>query len=215
MLQFLFAILFSFHSYSATYPEHWWSPVPRDGAPAWEVLPQDAGPGEVILSKRNELGILSNFAATPFVFEGNHYASVEGFWQMMKYPENSEDPRSVLVYPFTREEVSLMTAFTAKDAGKIGELKMRELGIDWVTYQGERMVYCSLRPGLHYELIKKAMWEKVKQNPEVKKILLLTGDLILKPDHHSEGCQAPEWKYYELWMEIRSQLTRMESPNSL
>jgi hypothetical protein len=37
------------------YPAHWWTPVPTNGAPAWEILPQEARPGEVILSKRNEL----------------------------------------------------------------------------------------------------------------------------------------------------------------
>src|SRR5205823_2599457 len=47
---------------------HWWDPAAREGAPDWEVLPQEARPGAVILSKRNELGLLSNFAATPFVF---------------------------------------------------------------------------------------------------------------------------------------------------
>ena len=46
------------------YPDHWWTPVPGEGAPAWEVLPQEAGPGEVILSKRHELGLLSSFAPT-------------------------------------------------------------------------------------------------------------------------------------------------------
>jgi len=61
------------------YPAHWWTPVPEDQKPAWEVLPQAAKPGEVILSKRNELGILSNFAATPFTLRGKRYASVEGF----------------------------------------------------------------------------------------------------------------------------------------
>ncbi len=206
MLKFLLLILVSQSLYAFTYPEHWWTPVPREGAPSWEVLPQEAGPGEVILSKRNELGILSNFSATPFLLDEVNYASVEGFWQMMKYPENTEDLRSTIVYPFTREQVSQMTAFTAKDAGKIGEQKMQELGIDWVTYQGTRMTYCSVERGLHYELIKRAMWEKVKQNEEVKKILLMTGDLILRPDHHPEGCQAPEWKYYDVWMEIRSEL---------
>ena len=69
---------------NSRYPSHWWAPVPREGAPAWEILPQEAGPGEVILSKRNELGLLSNFAATPFTFHGQRYASLEGFWQMMK-----------------------------------------------------------------------------------------------------------------------------------
>ena len=57
----------------------------------------------------------------------------------------------------------------------------------------------------HYRLIKEAMREKLLQNSEVKRILLATGNLILKPDHHNEGCQAPEWKYYELWMELRAE----------
>ncbi|MEO8130128.1 MAG: hypothetical protein ABI822_23695, partial [Bryobacteraceae bacterium] len=76
------------------YPAHWWTPVPEANKPAWEILPQAAKPGEVILSKRNELGILSNFAATPFTLHGKRYASVEGFWQMMLYPEGSADPRA-------------------------------------------------------------------------------------------------------------------------
>ena len=66
----------------------------KEGAPEWEILPQEAKPGEVILSKRNELGLLSNFAATPFEFRGKRYASLEGFWQMMKYPEGPDDPRA-------------------------------------------------------------------------------------------------------------------------
>ena len=37
------------------FPRHWWSPAPREGAPGWEILPQEAGRGEVILSKRNEI----------------------------------------------------------------------------------------------------------------------------------------------------------------
>ena len=88
------------------YPAAWWMPVPKEGAPAWEILPQEAGPGEVILSKRNELGLLSNFAATPFTFHGKRYASLEGFWQMMKYPEAADDPRAKFPgvdWKFTRD----------------------------------------------------------------------------------------------------------------
>src|SRR5678815_4274804 len=69
------------------YPSHWWTPVSEVNKPDWEILPQEAGPDEVILSKRNELGLLSNFAATPFTYRGKRYASLEGFWQMMLYPE--------------------------------------------------------------------------------------------------------------------------------
>lgn len=48
------------------YPPRWWEPVPTEGAPEWEILPQAARPPQVILSKRHELGVLSNFADTPF-----------------------------------------------------------------------------------------------------------------------------------------------------
>src|SRR5271163_1487338 len=97
----------AFLSQPASYPAHWWTPVPEDQKAVWEILPQAAKPGEVILSKRNELGILSNFAATPFTFRGRRYASVEGFWQMMLYPESSNDPRAKpgIVWPHTRDQV--------------------------------------------------------------------------------------------------------------
>ena len=73
------------------YPASWFAPINDPNKPDWEILPQEAKPGEVILSKRNELGILSNFAATPFELYGKRYASVEGFWQMMLYPEGPDD----------------------------------------------------------------------------------------------------------------------------
>ena len=106
------------------YPARWWTPVSKEGAPAWEILPQEAGPGEVILSKRNELGLLSNFAATPFAFKGKRYASLEGFWQMMKYPEGPHDPRAKfpeLEWKYTREQVAQLTSFEAKSAGTLAE----------------------------------------------------------------------------------------------
>src|SRR5262249_42704314 len=76
------------------YPAHWRNVISKQGARAWEIMPQEAGPGEVILSKRHELGLLSNFAPTPFTYRGKRYASLEGFWQMMLYPEGSDDPRA-------------------------------------------------------------------------------------------------------------------------
>ena len=109
------------------YPAHWFAPVSEAGKPDWEILPQEAGPGEVILSKRNELGLLSNFAATPFTFRGKRYASLEGFWQMMLYPESASDPRakfSGVTWKYTREQVSQMSAFEAKAAGTLAEENM-------------------------------------------------------------------------------------------
>jgi len=189
------------------YPADWWTPVIDPQKPAWEILPQAARPGEVILSKRNELGILSNFAATPFSLDGVRYASVEGFWQMMLYPEGPSDPRARLKWPHTRAEVSQMTSFQAKAAGDIGEENMRKLGIDWVTFENRRMPYRSMTKGGHYRLIVMAMHAKLAQNPEVRKVLLSTGSLILRPDHIQESGAPPEWAYFKLWMEIRDEIS--------
>lgn len=223
----------------ARYPAAWWTPVVDAKKPNWEILPQEAGRGEVILSKRNELGLLSNFAATPFEFRGKRYASLEGFWQAMKYPEGPDDPRAKfpgIEWKHTRDEVAQMTAFEAKRAGDLGSRNMRTLGIDWVTFDGKQMPY---RPGKgpedeafgdavastqktpdpslpdptkgeHYRLIFEATLEKVRQNPEVERILLATGDLVLKPDHHQEPNPPAAWRYYEILSDIRRELQQRQ-----
>lgn len=195
----------------AKYPAHWWAPVSVEGAPSWEILPQAAGPGEVIASKRHELGLLSNFAATPFVFRGRRYASLEGFWQMMLYPEGPDDPRARfpgLTWRFRRDEVAGMASFEAKAAGTLAEENMARMGIDWVSFEGRRFPYRAKTPGEHYDLIVAATEAKVRQNPEVKKVLLATGDLVLKPDHHEEPGAAAAWHYCDILMAIRAELRR-------
>jgi len=104
--------------------------------------------------------------------------------------------------------VAQMTAFEAKSAGTLAEENMKRMGIDWATFEGKPFTYRSPVKGQHYKLIVAATWEKVKQNADVKKVLLATGDLILKPDHHGEPNAPPEWRYYEIWMQIRKQLNR-------
>jgi predicted NAD-dependent protein-ADP-ribosyltransferase YbiA (DUF1768 family) len=196
------------------YPAHWWAAAPEEGKPAWEILPQAARSGEVIVSKRNELGILSNFAATPFTLRGRRYASVEGFWQMMLYPEGPGDPRAKAAgvqWPHTREEVAQMTAFEAKNAGAAAEENMRKMGIDWVTFEGRRMKYRSKSHGEHYRLIVAAMRAKLEQNPKVREILLATGTLVLLPDHVQEPDPPAEWRYCRIWMELRTTLQRATS----
>jgi predicted NAD-dependent protein-ADP-ribosyltransferase YbiA (DUF1768 family) len=195
------------------YPARWWTMVSKEGAPAWEILPQEAGPGEVILSKRNELGLLSNFAPTPFAFRGKRFASLEGFWQMMKYPEDAQDPRAKFPgvdWKFTRAQVAQMVGFEAKNAGDLGDENMKKMGITWITFEGQRMEYRPATPGRHYQLIVQATREKVRQNPEVQKALLATGDLKLKSDHHEEPSAVDAWRYYEILMAIRAELQKKE-----
>lgn len=193
------------------YSASWWTPVPTNGVPTWEILPQEAGPGEVILSKRNELGLLSNFAATPFTFHGARYASLEGFWQMMKYPEGTNDARAIfpgLEWKLTREQVSQLTAFDAKHAGSAADVNMKKMGITWITFEGKRIEPRSTASGEFYDLIVEATRAKVRQNPDVEKVLLATGDLILKPDHHQEPDVPAAWRYYEILTTIRTELQK-------
>ncbi len=195
----------------ANYPPHWWAKHSEEGRPDWEILPDAAGPGEVILSKRNELGCLSNFAPTPFVFRGVHYASLEGFWQMMFYPEGPTDPRALapsLSWPHTRAQVAQMTSHEAWAAGDLGFRNMRELGINWVTFEGKRYEYWTAEKGDHYHLIVEAMTEKLRQNPIVQRTLLATGDLSLRADHVEPPDAPPSWAYYAIWMKLREDLKR-------
>lgn len=197
------------------YPAHWWTPIPEERAVWWEVLPQAAGAGEVIVSKRNELGLLSNFAHTPFEFRGKHYESLEGFWQMMKFPEGPDDERATfpgINWPHTREQVAQMVGHKAKSAGTAASENMKQMRINWVTFEGKRMPYRTPEKGEHYNLIVEATRAKVQQNPSVSKVLRSTGNLILCPDHNQEEDAPPAWRYCDILMDIRETLIATNNP---
>ncbi len=207
----LMVALFSISSKASSYPDIWWNPVLDKNVPSWEILPQSAvrEKNEVILSKRNELGILSNFAATPITMLGTRYASLEGLWQSMKYPESTNDPRLKIIkgaWPMQRTEVAALTAFEALKAGKEAEKLMLSNNIKWVSFNGIKMDYKGTDSEAYYEVIKAATRAKIDQNPEVKKTLLATGDLILRPDHHEDKDGTKAWKYYDIYMKLRGDL---------
>ena len=45
-------------------------------------------------------------------------------------------------------------------------------------------------------------------------MLLATGDLVLRPDHHDEPGAPPEWRYFEILTAIRSELRRTEKAHA-
>jgi hypothetical protein len=57
-----------------------------------------------------------------------------------------------------------------------------------------------------------ATWEKVLQNPEVRKVLLATGDLVLTPDHIQEPNAPAAWRYNEILTSIRTELQKRRTP---
>lgn len=210
LLGFLFPLNLLLAASPLSYPEKWWEPINDPQKPSWEILPQEADKNkkEVILSKRNELGILSNFAATPFTLKGKKYASIEGLWQSLKYPEDDKDERAQRSskWPFKRNEVEQMVAFEALKAGKKANEIMKELSIQWVSFHNQKIDFKGKEIEKHYEIIEAAARAKIDQNPEVKKVLLSTGDLILKPDHHEDKDGTKAWRYYEIYMKLRQEL---------
>ena len=101
-----------------------------------------------------------------------------------------------------------LRAFEAKHAGTLADANMKKMGITWGTFEGKRFEYRPDQPGEHYRLIVEATRAKVEQKPEVRKVLLATGDLILKPDHRQEEHPPPVWRYYEILTQIRDDLKK-------
>jgi predicted NAD-dependent protein-ADP-ribosyltransferase YbiA (DUF1768 family) len=115
-----------------------------------------------------------------------------------------------LAWKYTREQVAQLTSFEAKNAGTLADENMKKMGITWVTFVGKQFEYKPETPGEQYRLIVAATWEKVRQNPEVRKVLLATGDLILKPDHHQGPNPPAAWRYYDILTQIRTELQKQD-----
>lgn len=195
-----------------SYPDAWWVYVPPEQLKDWEVPPHAADrlKGEVVLSKRTELGVFSNLAKAHFELDGIHYASIEGLWQGMKYPDGPSDERLKdpnIVWPYTREQVYKMSGFESKAAGDIANANMKKLGIKWITYQGKKIDYkTEVGKVEHYNIIYRASEQKVLQNIEIKKLLIQTGQLNFLSDHKQQPNPDPAYLYFDIYMKIRSSL---------
>jgi hypothetical protein len=193
------------------YPSRWWKKIEEvKKFGSWEILPHEAKQGEVILSKRNELGIFSNLTFAPFILDGIRYASVEGLWQSLKYPDPLlvNDPRNSWDYPATRAQVRLSFGFWSKGLGDAANKLMKENQYKDVSYQGLPFDYKDKAMGseFHYQMIKNAIQAKVDQNPAIKALLIKTKGLILRPDHKMRSNSPAAYYYYDILMEIRDNI---------
>lgn len=204
-------LLFLTHTALAEYPAEWFKPFSKDQAESWEILPQDAKQGEVILSKRNELGVFSNLALAPFTLDGEKYNSVEGLWQGMKYPDPSlkDDPRLLVSsWPHTRKEVYLMSGWEGKTAGNEANDIYKKNNLKFISYKDHQFLSKDGAEGsqFHFKLITRAITEKINQNPEIKKLLMKTKGLVLRPDHKIGENEPPAYEYYKILMKIRDEV---------
>jgi predicted NAD-dependent protein-ADP-ribosyltransferase YbiA (DUF1768 family) len=85
---------------------------------------------------------------------------------------------------------------------------MKKLGIAWVSFEGRRFEYRPETPGEHYRLIVEATRAKIEQNAEAQRVLLATGNLVLKPDHAQRSDAPAAWRYHEILTMIRAELRK-------
>lgn len=140
--------------------------------------------------------MLSNLAPTPFELNGKHYASVEGFWQGLKFPEGSEQ----------RNGIAKLSGVEAKKSGRKAENSTE------FEYQGKKIKVGSDK---HHELIKKAIRAKLEQNPDVRNLLLTTGDkkithIFRTPDGRilPDSQTIPGEKFCQILMDLREEFRK-------
>jgi predicted NAD-dependent protein-ADP-ribosyltransferase YbiA (DUF1768 family) len=142
------------------------------------------------------LKLISNFAQTPFFLDGLNYASVEGFWQSLKF---SDDVK--------RREVAALHGPKARDIG------FRAPEADVISYQGK-----TIRIGTwaHWQLMEHACAAKFDQHDGASEALLSTGNRPLTHQMKQDSHTIPGVIMAEIWMRCRSRIlkaqTKVQSP---
>jgi predicted NAD-dependent protein-ADP-ribosyltransferase YbiA (DUF1768 family) len=132
------------------------------------------------------LRVIGNFAATPFELDGLPYASVEGFWQSLKYLDEAD-----------RRRVAALHGIDAKQAGDAATPQ------DVVIYQGRSIPFG--RPA-HWAVMERACKAKFTQHATARDALLSTGTRPLQHRVRPDSVTIPGVIMADIWMRIRSRL---------
>jgi predicted NAD-dependent protein-ADP-ribosyltransferase YbiA (DUF1768 family) len=129
---------------------------------------------------------IGNLALAPFTLRGRHYASVEGFWQGLKFAKETD-----------RARVAALWGKEAKRAADgLGEAE--NFAYEGVTY--------SVGAYGHRSLMLEACRAKFKQNGEAREALLATGDRPLMHRVRRDSKTIPGVLMADFWMRIRDDL---------
>jgi predicted NAD-dependent protein-ADP-ribosyltransferase YbiA (DUF1768 family) len=131
---------------------------------------------------------ISNLAHTPFTLDGRNYASVEGFWQGLKFESETE-----------RARVAKLSGMAAKQVGAPRSTTGS------FHYEGR---VCALGGPEHHRLMLRACWAKFSLHGEARKALLATGDRILCHRTPRDSETIPGALMADIWMRIRGRLLR-------
>ncbi|WP_309644142.1 hypothetical protein [Phenylobacterium sp.] len=129
---------------------------------------------------------IGNLALTPFALRGRSYASVEGFWQGLKFATEEE-----------RQRVAALWGISAKAAGQ-GRPARQSFSFDGSVFQ-------TGGPG-HHALMLEACQAKFSQNLEAREALLATGDRPLTHRVRRDSAIIPGVLLADYWMRIRRSL---------
>lgn len=127
---------------------------------------------------------VSNLAHTPFDLDGQHYASIEGFWQGLKFGD-----------PADRRRIAKLWGAGARDAGKSAG---QPASFD---YGGETVVAGSPE---HWCLMQKACEAKFGQNAEAGAALLATGQRWLTHKVRRDSRTIPGAIMAQIWTDLRA-----------
>lgn len=132
------------------------------------------------------LRLISNLAHTPFALDGRTYASVEGFWQSLKFDEGK-----------ARDAVAQLWGLEAKRRG------MGAPDRDHVFHAGR--AYPSSGSD-HRALMYRACRAKFEAHAAARQALLSTGDRPLTHRVRRDSKTIPGVLLADFWMRIRSEL---------
>jgi predicted NAD-dependent protein-ADP-ribosyltransferase YbiA (DUF1768 family) len=140
-----------------------------------------------------DIRLISNFAATAFELDGRSYASVEGFWQGLKFVDEAK-----------RREIAEFAGAEAKRAGDDAPKS------ETLVYEGRTI---RLGSPEHWELMSRACWAKFCQHDDAKRALLATGERPLSHKVRRDSRTIPGVIMADIWMRVRRGLfNRLDGP---
>jgi len=140
-----------------------------------------------------DIRLISNFAATPFELDGRSYASVEGFWQGLKFADEAK-----------RREIA---AFAGAEAKRAGDDAPKS---ETFVYEGGTI---RLGSPEHWKLMSRACWAKFSQHEDAKRALLETGERPLTHKVRRDSRTIPGVIMADIWMRVRrGLLKRLNAP---
>jgi predicted NAD-dependent protein-ADP-ribosyltransferase YbiA (DUF1768 family) len=133
-----------------------------------------------------DFALISNFAATPFELDGRCYASIEGFWQSLRFPDDVD-----------RVRVAALSGVAAKRAGA---------QTPWgVTFAYDGASIAVGRPD-HWRLMERACEAKFAQNARAGRALLTTGSRPLTHRVRVDSQSIPGVIMAGIWMRVRERM---------